>query len=163
MEELIIPIKVRLYTDSSLPATLAALCDEARAAASAAYAPYSKFHVGAAVLLDNGIMVSGNNQENVAYPSGLCAERVALFYAGAQHPGIGVQAIAIAAKHADGEAVDFISPCGACRQVMAETQTRSGHAMQVVLCGTERVYVIDDAASLLPFAFDEAQMGNQRT
>lgn len=133
--------------------TYSLLYDEAVAAASNAYAPYSHFHVGAAVLLANGEIVSACNQENAAYPSGLCAERVALFYAGAKYPNVVVKAIAIAAL-AGGKLVDGISPCGACRQVMLETEKRAGSPVKVFLCGANTMRMIESVSDLLPIAFD---------
>jgi len=122
------------------------------------YAPYSKFNVGAAVLFENGEAVGGNNQENAAYPSGLCAERVAMFYANAQHPDTKPIAIAIAAKNADGFLKTPISPCGACRQVLLETEMRYGKKIKILLYGTEEIYMINSVQDLLPFAFSQEQL-----
>lgn len=120
------------------------------------YAPYSRFHVGAAVLLENGIIVTGTNQENVAFPSGLCAERTALFYANSQYPGTAVKALAIAARTGEGDLCKTpVSPCGACRQVMLEVEKRCGQAIRTLLSGTENVYIAESARSLLPIAFDD--------
>lgn len=128
-------------------------------AAGQAYAPYSHFHVGAAVLLANGVIVTGSNQENAAYPSGLCAERVALFHAGHQYPDVPVIALAIAAA-TGGEQVESISPCGACRQVLLETEQRYGKPIKILLCGTEKITMAESAASLLPLCFGAADMNN---
>ncbi len=128
---------------------------EARKAADDAYAPYSHFHVGAAVLLDNGIIVRGNNQENAAYPSGLCAERVALFATGAQHPNVKIAAIAITA-YPDGkkEPAIPISPCGDCRQVMAEYELRYNQKIRLIMEGGNGTFIVSDSvAQLLPFLF----------
>ncbi|TND02598.1 MAG: cdd [Bacteroidetes bacterium] len=111
-------------TESELPELSRNLLAEARKAAEKAYAPYSEFHVGAALLLENGTVVTGNNQENAAYPSGLCAERVAVFAAGAQFPDIPAQAIAISCKTPHFSIDTPLSPCGACRQVLAEYESR---------------------------------------
>ena len=120
------------------------------------YAPYSHFSVGAAVLLENGVIVTGNNQENVAYPSGLCAERTALFYANAQYPEVPVKALAIVARDSSGKVPQApITPCGACRQVMLETEKRFGKPMQVLLAGAEEVIVVERASALLPLAFSD--------
>ena len=108
-------------------------------------------------MLENGEIVTGTNQENAAYPSGLCAERVALFYAGSRYPGTPVKAIAIAAE-TEGRQVELVTPCGACRQVLLETQKRSGRPVHVLLCGPERVYVIEDASMLLPLSFDGSDL-----
>lgn len=126
------------------------LVETAREATRRSYAPYSRFHVGAAALLENGIIVTGTNQENVASPSGLCAERTALFYANSQYPDVAVVALAIASCDTE----DILSPCGACRQVMLETENRFGKPMRILLCGAEEVIMLKKAKDLLPFAFD---------
>ena len=123
-------------------------------AMKSAYAPYSGFNVGAAVMFEDGVMVQGSNQENAAYPSGLCAERTALFYASASRPEKAMTAIAIAAGQ-DGELCSSpATPCGACRQVMAQYQTKSGRPMKVILAGAEKAWVFDKVDDLLPFVFD---------
>ena len=120
------------------------------------YAPYSKFHVGAAVRLDNGIELSGCNQENAAYPSGLCAERTALFYAGAQYPDIPVRMLAIAARGTDGELTEEpTGPCGSCRQVIIESETRAGGPIRILLYGRKYVYVVEGIRPLMPLTFSE--------
>lgn len=119
-----------------------------------AYAPYSKFHVGAVVLLEDGTEVLGNNQENIAYPSGLCAERVALFYAGANYPDVAIKTLVIVAK---GDLIlpdDCVSPCGSCRQVIAESELRQQKPMRVILVSESgRTFVFDKGTDLLIFAF----------
>ena len=117
------------------------------------YSPYSKFSVGAALLLKDGTIVKGSNQENAAYPSGLCAERTALFAANANHPNTAVEALAIACYTQGHFSKDVISPCGACRQVMLETEHRFGKPMKVILYGEEMCYIFDSAADLLPLNF----------
>ena len=120
------------------------------------YAPYSNFHVGAAVRLENGENIIGCNQENAAYPSGLCAERTALFSAGAQYPDVGVQMLAIAARGTDGELqYEPVGPCGSCRQVIVESETRAGHPIRILLYGRKCVYVIDGIRKLMPLMFSE--------
>ena len=120
------------------------------------YAPYSNFHVGAAVRLENGVEIIGCNQENAAYPSGLCAERTALFSAGAQYPDVGVQMLAIAARGTDGELqYEPVGPCGSCRQVIVESETRAGHPIRILLYGRKCVYVIDGIKKLMPLMFSE--------
>lgn len=126
--------------------------DAAITAAEQAYAPYSDFQVGVAVILKSGTIITGNNQENAAYPSGLCAERVALFYAGARYPDDPVNTIVVAAMK-DGIIQEEISPCGACRQVLFESEMRHNMPIQIMLCGKEVVRFIYSAAALLPFAF----------
>ena len=120
------------------------------------YAPYSNFHVGAAVRLENGEEIIGCNQENAAYPSGLCAERTALFSAGAQYPNVGVEMLAIAARGTDGELqYEPVGPCGSCRQVIIESETRAGHPIRILLYGRKCVYVIDGIRKLMPLMFSE--------
>ena len=123
-------------------------------ATAQAYAPYSKFNVGAAVLFEDGVIVKGSNQENAAYPSGLCAERTALFYASASRPDKPMTAIAIAASQ-NGELLETpVTPCGACRQVMAQYQLKSGLPMMVLLVGAHKIWKFDKVDDLLPLIFD---------
>ena len=126
------------------------LLEAAYDAASASYAPYSKFNVGAALLLDNGEVVCGCNQENSAFPSGLCAERVALFHAGAKYPKAKILAIAVTAI----QALEPTYPCGACRQVMVESEKRSKGPIKLIIGGKESVLVMKSCSDILPFAFD---------
>lgn len=155
MKELVLKAKVLVCTQDELSDADKALVDEARSAASRSYAPYSCFNVGAAVRLADGTVVTGNNQENAAYPSGLCAERTVLFWANAQYPQLAVDAIAIAARNADGELSRPITPCGACRQVILEVENRYGRAVKIILFGTKECYVIEDGIkALLPLSFD---------
>jgi cytidine deaminase len=130
------------------------LVDQAYAVLEGAYAPYSKFKVGAVALLENGEIVKGSNQENIAYPSGLCAERVALFYAGANFPDVAVKTICIVAK-GDLIPVDkLLSPCGSCRQVMLESEMRQNKPYRVIIVSqNDRTIVFFAAKDLVPFAF----------
>jgi cytidine deaminase len=105
------------------------------------------------VLLGNGAVISGSNQENAAYPSGLCAERVALFYAGSRYPDEPVRAIAIVAVRGGAVREEPVTPCGACRQVMYETESRGGSPLEVILYGSRRILVIERASDLLPLPF----------
>ena len=141
---------------SAEDAQLVKLADEA---GKKAYAPYSAFYVGAALRLENGTIVTGNNQENVAYPSGLCAERVAIFHAGATYPDIPVSAIAITC-HSKKFAVNRpLSPCGACRQVIAETEKRYGKPIRIILAGeTGGVYLAESIRELLPLSFEADEL-----
>jgi cytidine deaminase len=119
-----------------------------------AYAPYSKFKVGAAVLLKNGLVVTGNNQENIAYPSGLCAERVALFSASSKYNNIEIDAIAIAGKVKNKNIVSPVTPCGSCRQVMIEYEKIYGKNIKVIMGSSEsNVYIVSSIADLLPLSF----------
>ena len=130
------------------------LVSNAKSAFKTAYAPYSGFLVGASVLLENGEIINGSNQENVAYPSGLCAERVALFYAGARYPDIKVKTIAVSVLSKNFEVNDVISPCGACRQVMAEYEDKQEQSIKVILHSpTDEVLIANTVEDLLPFMF----------
>ncbi|MBQ8855050.1 MAG: cytidine deaminase [Bacteroidales bacterium] len=130
------------------------LADAAIDAMKNAYAPYSGFSVGAAVMFEDGEIVKGSNQENAAYPSGLCAERTALFYASASRPDKAMAALAIAAGQ-NGEICGTpATPCGACRQVMAQYQVKSGRPMKILLVGADRIWEFDKVDDLLPLIFD---------
>ena len=153
MKELKIITKIRLCTDKELNKEEKKIIDAAKEASTRAYAPYSGFRVGAAILLSNKEIVTGNNQENAAYPSGMCAERVALFYAGAQYSDIPVKAIVVVATKND-VIQQQISPCGACRQVLLETEKRYKQPIRILLYGNDVVYAIDSAESLLPLSFN---------
>lgn len=132
------------------------LVDVARKAYTRSYAPYSHFNVGAAILLDNGEVVPGSNQENAAYPSGTCAERSACFYAGARYPGVPFLKIAIAARGTDGRETPVpTAPCGACRQALLEYEKLAGHDVKVILAGSQEIYVLPSVKSLLPLCFSE--------
>ena len=130
-----------------------ALILAARDSTKDAYAPYSAFNVGAAVLLENGKIIKGSNQENAAYPSGLCAERVALFYAGAEYPDVKVKAIAIAAMHEGKFLEEPVSPCGGCRQVLHETEVRHHRSIEIILYGSQKIWVVRQGSDLLPLPF----------
>jgi len=129
------------------------LVNSAIKAARDAYAPYSEYHVGAAVRLANGEIVIGSNQENAAFPSGLCAERVAIYYAGARHPDVPVLSIAIAAVIKGTLQEEPVAPCGACRQVMYEKETQGNVPMEVILYGSKKIQVINRITDLLPLPF----------
>lgn len=131
------------------------LLTEAKKIVENAYAPYSKFNVGAAVLLENGEIIKGTNQENSAYPSGLCAERVAIFYANSKFPNVPVKAIAISAFFNNNYVDKPIAPCGACRQVLLETEVRFKNQIKVILYGNEKIHVIEGVKQLLPINFTE--------
>lgn len=130
------------------------LAQAAVEATELAYAPYSKFNVGAAVLFDDGVIIKGSNQENAAYPSGLCAERTALFYASASRPDKAMTAIAIAAAQNGVLCQTPATPCGACRQVMAQYQLKSGLPMSVLLVGAQKIWKFEKVDDLLPLIFD---------
>lgn len=129
------------------------LCEAAEKALAGSYAPYSKFNVGAAVRLSDGSIVTGANQENAAYPSGLCAERTAMFSAHANHPDTPMTAIAITAAQNGKLNEDITAPCGACRQVMAEYQKVSGRKWTILLYGKKKIIKLSQVDDILPFIF----------
>jgi len=157
VEQIDIKLTIREYTpnDLALSNEDRVLIQHARDAAKKAYAPYSNFSIGAAVLLDNGIIIQGNNQENAAYPSGLCAERVAIFYANAQYPFTPIVAVAIAGFNGSEYIDEPIPPCGSCRQVMLETQMRFKTPMRVILAGRTKIQALTGAETLLPLNFNK--------
>lgn len=141
-----------------LPENDQTLLLEARKITGNAYAPYSGFHVGAAVLLGNGKIVAGNNQENSAYPSGLCAERVALFYANANYPDSEVKCIAVSAQKNGILVNDSVKPCGSCRQALAEAEIRFDHPIRIILDGRNSIIVLNGVESLLPLSFTKKDL-----
>lgn len=156
MKELELKSTILAYSMEELSDAECHLVELAIEGTKRSYAPYSKFHVGAAVLLDNGVEIIGCNQENAAYPSGLCAERTALFTAGAQYPDVPVRMLAIAARGTDGELqYEPVGPCGSCRQVIIESETRAGGPIKILLYGRKCVYVIDGIRQLMPLCFSE--------
>ncbi|MEH6512888.1 cytidine deaminase [Maribacter arcticus] len=135
------------------------LMNAAVSARKRAYAPYSDFYVGASVLLDNGEIVEGNNQENASYPSGLCAERVAIFYAGSKYPGMKIKAIAISAASLNHEVNEPVAPCGNCRQSISEYEFRQKEPIRILLMGeTGSVIECDSLADLLPLGFNSSYL-----
>ena len=140
-----------------------ALLREAHQAAAGAYAPYSHFQVGGAVRLEDGTVVRGSNQENMAYPSGMCGERVAVFAAGAQHPGALMRAVAIVSPSPKAIAEAFM-PCGGCRQVLVEAERRQGQPLRVILqVRDEDVMISESAVNLMPFAFEAHGLGGHES
>ena len=131
------------------------LINKSKDAVKNAYAPYSKFSVGAAVLLENGEIITGTNQENAAYPSGLCAERVAIFYANSKYPTVAIKSIAVTAFTNNKFIETPLPPCGSCRQVIVESETRFNKPIKIYLVSKTKITVIEDAKTLLPLNFDE--------
>jgi cytidine deaminase len=132
------------------------LCLEAVKAMENSHSPYSKFRVGAALRLQSGKIIKGSNQENVAYPSGLCAERVALFHWGANYPDDPIEAMAVTAHSDEFEILQPVASCGSCLQVLAEYEKKQGKPVQVILfCNNGPVWVMDGVESFLPFLFFE--------
>jgi cytidine deaminase len=132
------------------------LLEKAKEAISGSYAPYSHYHVGAAVKLANGIVITGSNQENMAFPAGLCAERVAVFAASSNFPDVPVASIAISALSDEFEVSDPVPPCGMCRQAIVEYEMKFNNKIRIILGGqTGKVFVFQGMGSLLPLAFEE--------
>jgi len=162
MKELSIHIPVSVKDEAELRPEDIKLLDEARRATSRSYAPYSHFSVGASVELEDGTILSGSNQENAAYPSGLCAERTAVFYANSRYPDLAVRRLCIAARDTEGNfTARPISPCGACRQVLLETEQRAGHPIEVLLYGTQGTYCLRSIKDLLPLSFDDSFLSDK--
>lgn len=158
MQKKTVETQVTIYSFEELEITFQSLINKAKEQVNKAYAPYSRFHVGAAIELENGEIFAGSNQENSAYPSGLCAERVAMFYANAQFPDVPVKTIAIAAFTNDKFLQYPITPCGSCRQVLLETEIRYNKNITILLYGTEEVYLIENVKQLLPLCFEKSSL-----
>ncbi len=157
MKSIRLEIPLELYeTEAELPETERDLLAEARQATHTAYAPYSHFHVGAAVRLDDGTVVTASNQENAAFPSGSCAEQSLIFWVGANHPGKRMEALAVVARPGEGETYRAVSPCGACRQALLEYENRQGKPLRLLMLGEKsgEVLVSPSVAGLLPVKFD---------
>ncbi|MCD8165860.1 MAG: cytidine deaminase [Bacteroides sp.] len=158
MKEFTITSVIHSCTPEELPIADQELLKEAMAATGRSYAPYSRFSVGAAARLSNGVIITGTNQENAAYPSGLCAERTTLFYANSQYPDQAVEVLAVAA-HTEQDFIDIpIPPCGSCRQVILETEKRYKKPVRIILYGKDETYVMEGISSLLPLSFDASAM-----
>ncbi len=143
-------------TIQELPKDIQSLMDQAIEIRKKAYAPYSKFRVGAAILLDNGKIILGSNQENAAYPSGLCAERVAIFYVGSNYPEAKITAMAISAASDSNKTKAPIPPCGSCRQAIAEYEIKQETPIEIYFMGEiGQIYKSESLKNLLPFMFDK--------
>lgn len=154
MKTIRLETEVKAYAYDELSDEDRRLVDEAKRMTATSYAPYSRFHVGAAILMADGSVATGSNQENAAYPSGTCAERTAAYHASAVKPGVAMKKIAVAAWTGGRFQGRPISPCGACRQALAEYERLYG-PIEVLLYGEECVYVLPSVASLLPLTFTE--------
>lgn len=154
MKTLEIAAKIHILDETELTLEQKNVMEAAKSATLRSYSPYSQFKVGAACLLDNGEIVSGSNQENAAYPSGLCAERVTLFYAQSRYPEARVLKLCIVGRDSSGQFTKGVcAPCGGCRQVILEAEYRSGGPIEVLLPCEEGIYVINGISTLLPFGF----------
>lgn len=155
MKEKIISTKIEVLSYDELSAQDKELIDKAKEATSTSYSPYSKFHVGAALLLSNGEIVTGSNQENAAFPSGTCAERTTIYYAHARYPEASFDTLAIAAFSNGHFQASPVSPCGACRQAILEYETLFNKNIRILLYGENEIYLLDGIKSLLPLCFSE--------
>ncbi|QHT69365.1 cytidine deaminase [Rhodocytophaga rosea] len=154
MKKLDLKIFIEEYTVNELPEADKDLFSKAKQACEQAYAPYSNFYVGAAILLENGTIVLGNNQENAAYPSGMCAERTAIYATGANHRGQKIIAIAVAACKGTDYTFIPVAPCGACRQAMLEYESKQDQLIRLILqSGDNACYIIPSISTLLPLQF----------
>lgn len=158
MKNIKIEINLEVFDSvSELPISVQKLMNKAHEARENAYAPYSLFKVGAALLLDSGDIITGNNQENAAYPSGLCAERVAIFHAGSQHPNAAIISMAITARSLKNIMTTPVPPCGACRQVLAEYEVKQEPSIEIYFMGeTGKVVKANSVKDLLPLIFDNS-------
>lgn len=156
MEELVLKSTIQVVKMEELSEQEQSLVDSAIEATSHSYAVYSHFHVGAAVLLGNGKTVMGCNQENVSYPAGICAERSAIYAAGAQYPDTPIETLAIAARNTEGNLLEEpISPCGICRQVIVETETRFHRPIRILMYGSKHIFIAQGIKALMPLSFKD--------
>lgn len=158
MEDIRIEINMQFCQMDELSADDQELVKAAIGATANSYARYSNFNVGAALRLADGSITIGANQENAAFPSGLCAERCAIFAAQSQHPEQAITTLAIAAKNANGLMPDPVSPCGGCRQVILEMEDRYQQPVRILLYGTRGVYCINSVKDLMPLSFVDENM-----
>lgn len=158
MEQIDINISIESYQLDELSPQDQELVQAAIKATNNAYANYSRFYVGAALRLENGKMVIGANQENAAFPSGLCAERTAVFAAQANYPDSPIETLAIVARNEKGVLPNPITPCGACRQVILEIEDRYKKPIKILLYGTQKIYCVRSVKDLLPLSFVDDNM-----
>ena len=155
MTDKIITTKIEVCQFEELPSDEQHLVELARKATKASYSPYSQFRVGAALMLANGVCIKGANQENAAFPAGLCAERSAIFNAGSNYPGVAITKLAVTAWTGGDFVKDPCSPCGVCRQAILEFETQSGKPIEILLVGRDSVYRVASIKDLLPLCFTE--------
>lgn len=158
MKQIDINISIQSYQLDELSPQDQELVQAAIKATHNAYANYSRFYVGAALRLENGKMVIGANQENAAFPSGLCAERTAVFAAQANYPDSPIETLAIAGRNEKGVLPNPITPCGACRQVILEIEDRYKKPIKILLYGTQKIYCVRSVKDLLPLSFVDDNM-----
>lgn len=148
---------------SELSPEFRSLVNQAKQALKSSYSPYSGFRVGSALKLANGKIILGSNQENIAYPSGLCAERVAIFSAGTNYPNTEIETIAVTAKSVHGEVANPVTPCGACRQVMIEVEINQSTPITVIMVGSNgEVWVSKSVKNLIPYYFSSPVVGRSK-
>lgn len=158
-QKVTLKVVANLYKNKEqVPIEYKMLLDKAREACNNAYAPYSNFFVGAAILLENGEIIIGTNQENAAYPSGLCAERTAVYWVGANYPNEKIKLIAVSAKHAEGNQFLGVSPCGSCRQALLEYENRQSAPIKMILEHKEGMIVFEAITDLLPLQFSDQNL-----
>ena len=159
MKQISINTTISVLSKDELSQEETSLMSQAFEARSKAYAPYSKFTVGAAILLDNGIVVQGSNQENAAYPSGLCAGRVAIYYAGATYPNAKIVKMFITASPQDRDLTEPIPPCGSCRQAIVEYELKQDVPIEIFFMGAQGdIYKSHSIKNLLPLVFDKSHL-----
>jgi cytidine deaminase len=159
MKKLDLNIFLYEYNLQELDNTDIQLLEKAKQACNNAYAPYSNFRVGAAIILDNGNIILGSNQENAAYPSGMCAERTAIFAAGANNPGVAINTIAVISCKQNTNIHTPVSPCGACRQAILEYEVKQQSPIRIILMGKDdKIYISPSISNLLPIQFSAQQL-----
>lgn len=156
MKELKLENTVRIYSEDEIDAEMKNLIEEAKKATYRSYSPYSNFKVGAALVMENRVIVTGSNQENAAYPSGICAERTAIFAAQSQYPDSPIRRLVIVGRDTHDEWTKAVcAPCGACRQVILEAEMRGKQKIEIILPCKDGIFVINGISTLLPFGFSE--------
>lgn len=158
MQEITINTIIRQCQTEELDADALSLVNAAITATEKSYAPYSHFHVGAAVMLEDGSVFQGANHENAAYSVCMCAERSAIFAAQSAHPDVAITAIAVAARNADGLVSEPVSPCGVCRQALLEVEERYKRRIPIYMYGTRCVFIAESVKALLPLCFNDESM-----
>lgn len=160
MKKITISADLEVYdSEAELPVKVQDLMEQAIEAREKSYSPYSKFKVGAAILLENGEVVTGSNQENASYPAGLCAERTAIFYTGAKYPGMKILTMALTARSENHEVEVPTPPCGSCRQAIAEYEVKQEQPIEIYFMGEKgKVVKADSISDLLPLIFDNSYL-----
>lgn len=160
MKKITISAELEIYdSEAELPVNVRGLMEQAAEAREKSYSPYSKFKVGAAILLNNGEVVTGSNQENASYPAGLCAERTAIFYAGAKYPGVKILKMALTARSENHQVEVPTPPCGSCRQAIAEYEVKQEQPIEIYFMGEKgKVVKAESISDLLPLIFDNSYL-----